>query len=200
MKHTLLLTALAATLFANPASAQLTKVTKVLPEANLGLKLGANMQQTDGGNINNDYKAGIFGGIFVGVHKNKIGVQMEALLKQVTYELNAPTATGNKVKVLYVDVPVLFQYKIVNRVWLQVGPQFSAMLSAKDNNSKEVKNYFKSSDIAAVGGVDVRLPFRLSAGARYVMGLTDVNNNTVPGFSDAWKNRSIQVYLGYRFL
>jgi hypothetical protein len=74
------------------------------------------------------------------------------------------------------------------------------MLSAKDNNSKEVKNYFKSSDIAAVGGVDVRLPFRLSAGARYVMGLTDVNNNTVPGFSDAWKNRSIQVYLGYRFL
>lgn len=200
MRRTLLLTALGTTLFFNPATAQLKKVTNVLPEADLGVKLGANMQQTTGKLMNNDFKTGIFGGIFVGVHKNKVGVQMEALLKQVTYKLDATAAQGNEVKALYLDVPVLFEYRIVKRVWLQVGPQFSVALSAKDNNSKDVKNYFKSSDIAAVGGIDVRLPFKLSAGARYVLGLTDVNNNTIPGFTDAWKNRSIQLYICYRII
>ncbi|MES2703584.1 MAG: porin family protein [Bacteroidota bacterium] len=203
MKRTLLLTVLAAALFSQTKTdAQImgvNKVKNVLPKVDLGVKLGVNMGQLSGGSAwKDDYNAGIMGGVFVGVHKNKIGVQAEALVKSVKYELSTPSASINKVNAVYLDVPVLFQYKIVSRVWLQAGPQFSLMMSAKDNNDADVKDNFKSADISGVVGVDVRLPFRLSAGARYILGFSNINDN--PGATDSWKNRAIQAYIGFRIL
>ena len=202
MKRTLLFAAVsAALLFANTSNAQVpgvSKVTKLIPKVDLGIKVGANFQQLTGTLSDNAYKAGVVGGVFVGVHTEKIGVQAEGLIKTVKF--SAASGSSGYINALYLDVPVLFEYKIVPRLWIQLGPQFSTMLSAKDNNSTDVKTMFKSSDISGVAGLQAVLPLHLVAGARYVMGFSDVNAHTVAGATETWNNRSIQVYVGFRFL
>lgn len=200
MKRTLLLTALStALLFSNRTEAQIpgvSKVTKALPKVNVGVKVGLNMQQLSGApSFKSDYKPGIVGGAFVSVRKNKIGVRLEGLVKTARIDV-APPSTGH-INTLALDVPVLFEYKLISRLWLQVGPQFTDIISAKDQNSNDVKNTFNSSDISGVLGLEALLPLHLTVGARYILGFTDMNKS---GLGDSWKNRSIQVSVGFRFL
>jgi hypothetical protein len=171
-------------------------VSKVLPKVSLGLKAGANFQQMTGSGFDDGYKVGVFGGAFVGVSKNKIGVQVEGLVKSVKVDM----ATSGFVKSTYLDVPVLFTYRLIPRVSLQVGPQYTMLLSAENNANLDVKSNFKSSEISGALGLEVRLPVHLTAGARYIMGFSDVNNNKIATATDSWRNRSIQVYVGFRFL
>jgi hypothetical protein len=201
MKHTLLFAALsAALLFSNSAEAQIpgvSKVTKMLPKVDLGIKAGGNFQDlSKNSTFKNSYAGGFVGGIFFGVTKNKIGVQAEALVKTVKYTVSI---SNNSINAIYIDVPVLFEYRLVPRLWLQAGPQFSDMLSAK-NGSNDVKKNFNTSDFAGVLGLEAKLPAHIIVGARYLLGFTDINNKSVPGATDAWHNRSIQLYVGFRFI
>ena len=203
MKRTLLLTALsAALLFSNSTEAQIpgvSKVTKALPKVDLGLKVGANFQQLTGDKTwKQAYKPGLVFGAFLGVYKNKAGVQAEALVRSVRFDVNS--STTSYVKTLSLDIPVMFEYRLIPRLWVQVGPQFSELLNAKDNNSTDVKKNFNATEFSGLLGLQVKLPVHLVAGARYVLGLTDTRNSSVAGTSEAWKNRSIQAYVGFRFL
>jgi len=203
MKRTLLLTALsAALLLTTQANAQIpgvSKVTKALPKVDLGVKLGANFQQLSG-NLSKQYNGGVMGGIFLGVHKNRMGVQAEALVKSVKYDISGTVQNNNTVTVntVALDVPVLFEYKLFWHIWAQAGPQFTSLLSAKDG-STDVKNSFNSSDFAGVIGLEAHAPMKLNVGVRYVYGLTNINKS-IPGITDAMRNRTIQLYVGFRFI
>lgn len=205
MKRTLLLTTLSiALLLTNSAEAQIpgvSKVTKALPKVDLGIKVGANFQDlSKNSTFKSSYKGGVVGGAFLGVTKNKIGVEAEVLVKTVTYSTTA-TLTNQSVDIkgIYLDVPVLFEYRLVPRLWVQIGPQFSDMLSAK-NGSTDVKKEFNTSDFAGVLGLEAKLPAHIIVGARYLLGMTNINNESVSGTKDAWNNRSVQLYVGFRFL
>lgn len=199
MKHALLLTTLsAALLFSTASQAQIpgvSKVTKALPKVDLGIKAGASFNQTTGTGLAETYKPGIVGGVFVGVYKNKIGVQAEGLVRSARFDASVG---GVYVKTISLDVPLMFEYKLIPRLWVQVGPQFSQVLTAKDQASTDVKSSLNTTDISGVLGLQVKLPVHLVAGARYVMGFSDVNNSSTA--TGAWKNRSIQAYIGFRFL
>lgn len=207
MKHTLKLTVLSAALMLSTgAMAQVpvvSKVTKALPKVTVGVKAGANFQSLSGSTWASTYKPGILGGAFVGVYKGHWGIQAEALVKSAKFDFNGG-GSSNYVKSVSLDVPVLLEYKIIKRLWVQAGPQFTSLLSAKNNNSTDVKNYFKSSDISGVVGIEVKLPMHFIAGARYVLGFTDVNNHYAPqggtAATDAWKNKYAQLYIGFRLL
>ena len=204
MKHTLLLTAVsAALLFTTHANAQIpgvSKVTKALPKVDLGVKLGANFQQLSG-NLSKQYNGGVVGGVFVGLHKNRMGVQAEALVKTVKYDVSGTitNARTSSVNTIALDVPVLFEYKLFWHIWAQAGPQFTSLLSAK-NGSTDVKNNFNSTDFAGVIGLEAHLPMKLNIGVRYIYGFTDINKESATGISNAMRNRTIQAYLGFRFL
>ena len=204
MKRTFLLAALSATLVSSQVGAQsipgVSKVTKALPKVDLGVKLGANFQHTSGGSLDQSYKGGLLGGAYVGLHKNKIGVQLEALIKSA--KLSANSSSSSYINTVNLDIPVLFEYKIVSRLWAQAGPQFSSIISAKDNNSNDVKKYLNG-DMSGVIGVEARLPLHLNAGIRYVMGLKNINNypSTVGSMStESWKTSTFQIFVGFRFL
>lgn len=202
MAHKLLFTVLsAALLFTNTTQAQpgISTVTKALPKVDLGIKVGANFQQITGEGWENTYKPGIVGGAFVGLHKDSWGIQLEALVKSVTYTVDVANIKSD-IKTVYLDVPLLLEYRIIPRLWIQAGPQFSTLFSAKDPNSKDVKDNFKTSDFSGLLGLEVKLPLKFTVGARYVLGFTDINNHGVGATTDAWKNRFIQLYVGFRFL
>ena len=197
MKRTLLLTALSATLlFSNTTEAQSIPVVSSLPKVTLGVKLGGNFEQISGDNLNTSYQGGLMGGAFVGLQKKKFGVQVEGLIKSVNYDINFG---GSTLKTVSLDIPVLFEYKLIPRLWVQVGPQFTSVLSTR-NSSDSLKNTIKSGGFSGVLGLEVRLPVHFTAGARYILGFTNVNNESFAGSSEAWKERSFQLYVGFRFL
>ncbi len=182
---------------------QLGIAKKVVPKVTIGGKLGLNLQQTTvtdnvlTPSFNSGYKPGILGGLFVSVDKKKKGIRAEGLLKSAKLE---GSGVAYSIRTVSLDIPVLFEYKVVKRVWLQVGPQFTTLLSAHGLDAyKDVdyKGSFRNSDLSLVGGVEVQLPMKLTAGVRYVKGFIDVNNTPL---NEKWRNSSIQVSVGYRLL
>jgi hypothetical protein len=196
MKRTLF-TVLSVVLLAGQAMAQVPVVGKILPKVILGIKAGANMQTLKGDSWDTKYNPGIVAGAFVGLTKGKLGIQVEGLVKSAKFDTKGTTSVS--IKTMSLDVPVLLEYKLISRLWIQVGPQFSSMLSAK-NGSTDVKTTFKTSNFDGVIGLQAILPLHLTAGARYILGLTDANNGQIPSDTKAWKSNSIQVYVGFRFL
>ncbi len=209
MKRIFLLTTLSLFLFATHSEAQIpvvSKVTKALPKVDLGLKVGANFQELSG-NLSSQYRGGVVGGLFVGLHKNRMGVQVEGLVKTVDYQVKVPmvtmppfaTYTSVSVNAISLEVPVLFEYKIFWHIWAQAGPEFSSIITAK-NGSTDYKNNFDSHDFGAVIGLEAHLPMKLNIGARYIYGLTNINNESVSGVAGSMKNRTAQIYVGFRFI
>ena len=209
MKRSILFSFFAvAILFSLSSEAQIPgvgKIKKALPEPIIGVKLGANFQQITGDAWEKSYKPGIVGGIFAGLQKGKIGVQVEGLIKSVNFQIKVPTGAQaeSPIKGIYLDVPVMFEYKIIPRIWAQIGPQYSMMLSAKQDGNN-VKDAFKPSEFSGVLGLQAILPVHLTAGVRYVLGFTDISNSSAnTGFgtaTSAWTSRMIQVSVGWRFL
>jgi len=199
MKRILLLTTVSALLFSTAAHAQLPLPTKFIPKFDLGVKVGANFDQLTGDTWTKDYKAGIQGGLTAGLRFKRIGVRVEALVSSVKYDVDM---NGGSVQNVYLHVPVMLEIKLIPRIWLQLGPQYSNILSAKgsDGAPSDAKQYFNTSEVSAVGGLEARLPLHLIAGARYMLGLSDIKSSNYPGVSDAWKQRVIQLYVGFRFL
>jgi len=185
-----------------------------IPKIDLGIKLGVNLDKLSGNSWDNGYKAGFLGGAYVGVRAHRVGVQAEAFFSQSSYTVSghnfydlysgfynnaADSAKHGSFKISYLNIPILLEIKLVPFVWLQVGPQYSAVVSVSDadNMLKDAKSVFKTGTVSGVVGVDVKLPFHLDVGARYVLGFSDVNNTST---SDSWNNRTLQIHLGYRIL
>ena len=207
MKRNLLLAFLAVVLLcATGANAQ--KVTKILPKFDLGVKLGANFTQLGGDNWEKTYKPGISGGIFMGLRKHKIGVQVEALINTNHYTTKDVIDSVHKgdFRALYFDIPVLFQYRLIGaklapKVWIMAGPQFSSLMSIKSLNdyAGDAKSSFKSGSFSGVLGLEVRY-MKFVVGGRYILGLSNVQNESATNVKQSWNSRSGQVYLGFKFI
>ncbi len=210
MKHTLIILAVAVLFIPNSLHAKtpvIGKAKKIVPKATFGLKGGLNLQQTSGSLADNAFNAGALGGVFVGLTKKKIGVQVEGLVKsaKVDYVPSFSPGTGASVKyhvkTVSLNVPVLFECKLFWRIWGQVGPQFSTILTAEES-SKDVKKQFNTTNFDGVIGLQAMLPAHFTLSARYVLGLTNMNKTAVNynGAVDTWNERSVQIALGFRFL
>ncbi|MCF8448568.1 MAG: PorT family protein [Taibaiella sp.] len=194
MKYTLMSTAVAALFCTTSAIAQTGPLKKIVPVVTLGVKAGVNLQQANGSAFNSSYAAGILGGAFVGVSKKKMGVRVEGLVKSAKIDVSAGAGTAT-INTVGIDIPVLFEYSLIKRLKLHVGPQFTTILSAKSGGA-DVKNTIASSDISLAAGAEVHLPLKLTIGARYIKGLTDQDKLSV----GKWTTSTIQLTVGYRFL
>lgn len=184
----------AAVLLTTNADAQLGASKRVMPNVTLGAKAGVNMQHTRGNNLSDSYEPGWMGGAFFSLAHDRNGVRVEALVKSATIEYST---TATHYRSLCLDVPVMYEYSLLKRVHLQVGPQLTMRLSAKKSGT-EAKSDLSSMDVAAAGGVEVMLPKKFTAGARFIKGFLDMNKN-IAG-AGKWKTSTFQFTVGYRFL
>lgn len=170
-------------------------------DGTLGVKLGANFNQLNGGTWEQAYKPGALIGAFGSINKGSWGLRVEANINSAQYAIK-DSLTQHTWKAFYLDIPVLIEYKILDRVWAQGGIQVSRLLSMTTDNSAvtDPKSYFNSGYINGVVGLEARLPLHLVAGARYILGATNIRNESVSGTGDAWKARTAQLYVGFRFL
>ncbi|WP_313500801.1 porin family protein [Kaistella carnis] len=109
----------------------------------------------------------------------------------------------------YISVPVMFQYNATPGFYLEAGPQFGFLVSAKDkfknstngstDNASIValdKDNFNTFDFGIGLGAGYYFTPNLGLTARYTAGLSDIIKDN-PG--DSVKNNVFQVGLAYKF-
>ncbi len=101
--------------------------------------------------------------------------------------------SGDDVKLDYLNVPVMAKLNLLKILYLEAGPQFGFLLSAKDG-SDDIKDNLNSTDIAVGVGAGVELFDKFDVGLRYNFGITDVNKE-----GDSVKNNVLQFGISYKF-
>ncbi len=171
----------------------------------LGIKGGANMTKIDGKSFKDSYNLNYYAGGYLELALSQhFGIQPEVLFSQTTsktandfndiYE-DFPIGNGEKVKLNYLNIPILANIKLGKVLWIQAGPQYSILMNKDNTLVENGKDAFKNGDFSAVGGLWLQLPIGLSVSARYVIGLSNINDL---GDKHEWKNQAIQLGIGYR--
>jgi len=189
-------------------------------DVDLGLKLGANFTNINGKYWENGYKANLLGGAFLGINGKRLGAQIEGIFSQATYvtgdkfndiygdflQTGKDSVKAGSFKVNYLSIPVLLNIRLFSRATIQLGPQFSGVVAVNDKDElvKDASELFKSS-FDGVIGLWINLPARLNFGARYVIGLSNINkadgmNSAGQQIDDAWRQRTLQLHIGYSIL
>jgi len=161
-----------------------------------GLKAGLNISNISNSDLNS--KAGFYGGVFANIPvAQDFSVQPEVL-----YSGLGGKAKGNsniKLNTDYIAVPVMLQYNLIPNLYVEAGPQFGFLISAKGKGtgaSVDVKDNFKTFDFGLGLGAGYYFTQNIGVNVRYTAGISDVPKNN-PG--DASRNGVFQLGLAYKF-
>ncbi len=102
----------------------------------------------------------------------------------------------------YITVPVAIKYYPIDRFYVECGPQLGFLLSKKFGSSSdddELDKSFDTSecnvfDFGILGGIGFNVTDNVFVEAKYIHGFCDTFKNM-----DGYKNRNIQLSVGYLF-
>lgn len=179
-----------------------------------GIKAGANYSNVYDSSSEDfiaEGKFGFAGGVFMAIPLGKIiGIQPEILYSQKGFK-STGTYLGSTYEMTrtteFIDVPLLFAVKPIDKLTLLFGPQFSYLMKQKDEFTGGTINVtqqqeFDNDDITKnimglVGGVDFNMN-NLVFGLRAAW---DIKTNEGDGNSSTprYKNMLFQATVGFRF-
>jgi len=155
----------------------------------IGIKAGANFADQAVTDITvktvTDYHFGAYLNLNL---SEKFGITPEVL-----YTAYGSKWNDLKVDFDYIAIPVMFRLRPISLLSLEAGPQFSFMTKAVAEDKGDVMDQLKNNDFGLAFGAVLHLPLGFNAGARYVLGFTDISE--VSGQSI--KNRTFQLYAGW---
>ena len=174
----------------------------------IGAKGGVNINKITGKSYKEGFNFNFQAGIFLQFNfSDRFGLQPEVNFVQSSSEFsNDPNdiyydlflgGSQKKSKLNFLEVPILLNVNIgqSKRVKLQIGPAYGGLLKQTVDSLKTNGNLYKNGEWAAIGGLFIQLPF-VNVGARYKLGLTDLN---AIDNQQTWKSQSIQVFVGVTF-
>lgn len=165
----------------------------------IGFKGGTTINKLNGKSFNDQFTFGYHIGGFAEIGLgNKWALQPEVLFNQV----NADTSSAfssiyqfnkvDKVKLQYLSIPLLLDYRVNKLITLQAGPQYGILMNKSKTLVQNGQAAFKSGDFSLLGGLQVKiLNFRFYG--RYAVGLNNLNDIDN---KDKWKSQSIQLGIG----
>jgi opacity protein-like surface antigen len=164
-------------------------------DISVGLKGGLNISDVSG--VNGDNRLSGHLGVFVnGKLNSKWSIQPELLYsgqgQQFMYQNREWTLALN-----YLQIPVMFQYHPIEKLYLEFGPQLGFLLAAnnKDDGDKiEVDGDFKKIDFGLGFGLGIHATRNLGFYARYNLGLTDIYKI----YEQDHMNRVAQIGVSYK--
>jgi hypothetical protein len=187
-----LLVAIACIIFAQAAMAQV----------HLGIKAGANLTKVDGKAFRDEFRYGYHVGGFAEIGFGKLGIQPEVLFNQLNqrvdssfrnvYQNAASFSNYRDVKLRYLSIPIVLDYKLAPFLSLQAGPQFGILLDQDKNLVQNGKEAFKHGDFSMLAGAQLHVS-KIRVSARYFVGLANVNDL---GDQNKWKNQGWQLSVG----
>lgn len=171
-----------------------------------GIKAGLNVSSIVGDATDNlNMKTGIHAGGFVefGINEH-FSIQPEVIFSTqgAKYERDSDLDGTNEDicdRLNYINIPILAKIDVLDGLSAQIGPQLGILASAKtklgDNDSTDIKDDLKSTDIGLAIGLGYEIEEGVTFDARYNMGITDIAK------SDAidQRNSTIQFSVGYKF-
>lgn len=119
-----------------------------------------------------------------------------------------------KIKLDYINVPLLAKYFITEGLSLEAGPQVGFLLSGKqdytytasfdgetetESGSEDIKEYLNTVDLGLLGGIGYKLDMGLVFNARYALGLSNINSEEEAGEDLKQSNNVFQFSVGYMF-
>ena len=175
-----------------------------------GFKGGVNINKISGESYNQGFNFNYQVGGFVQFNFNqRFGLQPE-----VNFVQSSSTFSNDKTDIYadlfeggsqknatlnYLEIPLLLNINVgvSKHVKLQIGPSYGALLSQTiDSLQSNGSINYKKADWSAIGGLWIQLPL-INFGARYKVGLTNINNSAIQ--SESWKNQAIQFFAGVTF-
>jgi len=174
----------------------------IFAQFHLGIKGGANIVKIDGKSFKEEFRYGYNVGGFAeiglgkkftlipGVDFNQYSTTLDSSYKPI-YQ-NVINSQQSKVKLNYLSIPLVLDYKFLGPIHLQAGPQFGILMDQNKNFLKNGADAFKKGDFAMAFGAQVKLAtFRITG--RYLIGLSNINDIDN---QDKWKSQVIQLSLG----
>src|SRR6187431_1598361 len=113
---------------------------------------------------------------------------------ELMYSGQGYSFSNNTIALSYLNMPLMGKYYLTKGLSVEAGPQIGFLLSAK-NEKTDVKDSFNTFDFGVNFGLGYKLDNGLNFGARYNLGLTDINN--LEGSSSKNKNGVFQISVGY---
>jgi hypothetical protein len=177
--------------------------------ATFGVKAGASLTNFTGKGVGSDVKNvfGFNGGLIANFGVNDaFSIQPEVLYSmkgaKTSYSISG-TSVDDKVRLHYIDVPVLARIK-AGGLFFELGPQVGFLLSANEkmeangqSQSQDIKSSLKTVDFGYAGGLGYQLDNGPGIGIRYNGGFSDIDKNS--SSSSATRNSAFQLYLTYMF-
>ena len=184
----------------------------------VGLKGGLNFAKLDGhSTVTQNYgsRTGYHLGAYAMLKISKFALQPEIIFSRQgqSFSYNSQSLSSNYD---YINIPIMIKFYLAAGLNLQVGPQFGFLAGAKGdviNSSgpavsvdQDIRHFVKSSDLSLGFGFGWDLPLGINIGARYNLGLSDINKDTGKSNppqttsmgSVQAKNQVIQISIGYR--
>jgi hypothetical protein len=158
-----------------------------------GVKGGLNFASVSGDNTESidvvtSFNFGVLSEIQI---SEKFSFQPELMYSGQGYSFNDDT-----IALSYLNVPLMGKYYLTKGLSLEAGPQIGFLLAAK-NEKTDVKDSFNTFDFGVNFGLGYKLNNGLNFGARYNLGLTDINN--LENSHSKNKNSVFQLSVGYFF-
>jgi opacity protein-like surface antigen len=167
----------------------------------LGLKAGANITKVDGRSFKDEFRYGYHLGGFATIPVGgRFSIQPEVLFNQFQTKTDSSfraiyqnaLSSGTNVKLNYLSIPLLLNYKLGSFLSLQAGPQFGILLDRNKNLLENGKDAFDKGDFSMLGGAQLSLG-KIKLNGRYFVGLNDINDIDN---RDQWKNQGWQLSVG----
>lgn len=195
MKFKILFIAVAVILFSS-AQAQIF---------HLGIKGGANINKITGESFNQQFTYGYHAGAFAELgFGNKLSIQPEVLFNQISSDTSSQfskvyssfATNVSHIKLTYLSIPILLNYKLSNFLEVQAGPQFGMLLNNNNNLVQNGKAAFKKGDLSMLAGLQIKVG-SIRVYGRYAIGLDNINDIDN---KDKWKSQSFQIGVGFAIL
>ena len=174
----------------------------IFAQFHLGIRGGANIVKVDGKSFKDEFRYGYNLGGFAeigmgrkfslvpGVDFNQYATTLDSSYKSV-YQ-NVINSSQAKVKLNYLSIPLILDYKFIGPLHLQAGPQFSILMDQNKNFLQNGADAFKKGDFSMAFGAQVKL-MSLRVTGRYLIGLANINDIDN---RDKWKSQVIQLSVG----
>jgi hypothetical protein len=170
----------------------------------IGAKVGTNIVKVAGKSFEDEFRYGYHLGGFAEIvltQDKKLSLQPEVLFNQYSTTLDSSykeiyegiiNSSQSKVKLNYLAIPILLNYKLIGPLQLQAGPAFGILMDQNKNFLQNGADAFKKGDFSLVAGAQIRLS-KIYLNGRYVIGLNNINDIDN---QDKWKSQVIQLSLG----
>ena len=181
-------------------SVVLTVATTTYSQGRFGIKAGADLYKLDGKAFKDQFSFGYNVGAFAEISLSKqFSIQPEVLFGQNTVDTSSTFSdiygfnSIKNVKLTYLKIPLLLNYKVNNVIYLQAGPQYSILMDQNVSLLDNGKDAFKKGNLTLLGGLQLNIA-KINLYGRYGIGLSDLNDIDN---KDKWKSQSVQIGVGY---